>query len=213
VFFILFTILIFVSDKHDFQQKILPLFQPGKLVLIFLPVLLLFIPQVIYWSYAYGEFTLYSYSGEGFNWLNPRPHITLFSPDNGLLVYTPLFLMFLWAMVRSFKNQSEKQAGIKIALLFLMITYVFSCWWTPEFGCGFGARNYVEYYALFALPLASLYQKMLVKPAIIKILFWTVILLMVAFNLKMTYTWDECFYGTGYWDWQEYYRVVTAPTK
>ena len=211
--FIVFAVSFFISGKQDFHQKVLPLLRPGKLALMLLPVLVLVIPQLLYWKYAFGDYLVYSYSDRGFDWLDPQPHITLLSPNNGLLLYTPFFLLILWAILHLIFKGPEKATGIKTGLLFLVITYVFASWWVPDFGCSFGARNYVEYYAAFALPLGYLYRDTQKLPAAGKRAFWLLVLLLIAFNLKMTYSWDECFYGTGYWDWAEYFRVVFSATK
>lgn len=209
--FVAFAVWLFIHGKEDFRSKIVPLLRPGNLARIVLPFVMLAIPQLLYWNRAYDGFTLYSYSNEGFNWLHPQPQITLLSPDNGLLLYTPFFILILWAILQQLFKGPDRSAGIKTGLLFVVITYVFSCWWIPDFGCSFGARNYVEYYAMFALPLGYLFRSARNMPAAGKWAFGLLVILLVAFNLKMTYAWDECYFGTGYWDWAEYFRLVFAP--
>jgi hypothetical protein len=36
---------------------------------------------------------------------------------------------------------------------------------------------------------------------------------LILFNLKIIYTYDICYYGNGAWDWAEYFRLITGPTK
>ena len=43
-------------------------------------------------------------------------------------------------------------------VFFLLLTYVLSSWWNWWYGGSFGARVYVEYLALFALPAALALQ-------------------------------------------------------
>ena len=211
--FVVFAVWLFISGRQDFRQKVLPLLRPGKLALMLLPVLVLVIPQLLYWQYAFGDYLVYSYSDRGFNWLNPQPHITLLSPSNGLLLYTPFFVVIVWSILQLIFKGPDRRVGTKTGLLFVVITYVFASWWVPDFGCSFGARNYVEYYAAFALPLGYLYQGIQKKPAASQWAFWLLVALLITFNMKMTYSWDECFYGEGYWDWAEYFRVVFSATK
>lgn len=174
---------------------------------------LLVIPQLIYWQYAFDGFTMFSYKGEGFNFLNPQILTSLLAPNNGLFLYTPLFVLILISILYSIKQQSLKKYGRFSVIILLIITYVFSSWWLPGFGCSFGGRNYVEYLSLFSIPLAFYSQNMLSKNTSIKMAYFSVLVLLVLFNLKLTYTFDECFMGVSEWDWNEYIRLVTASPK
>ena len=98
-------------------------------------------------------------------------------------------------------------------LIFGLISYVFSCWWDWSFGCSFGGRNFVEYLALFSIPVAFLFQKvsLLSKPKIVG--FWIIVILFIGVNMKLIYSYDECFEGARDWDWQSYIHLVLSPTK
>jgi hypothetical protein len=104
--------------------------------------------------------------------------------------------------------------GFYLLGVFLIITYIFSSWWAYNFGCAFGARSYVEYLSLFSIPVAYIFEKVNTDSnKISKSVFWIIIVALIIFNLKMTYSYDGCFYGSGDWDWKEYFNLVTSPTN
>ncbi len=73
-----------------------------KPLLIFLAgIILVFIPQILYWYYVSGQPILYSYGNEGFpNLLSPPLDLFLFSPQNGLFPYSPLMLVIIVGMIQ-----------------------------------------------------------------------------------------------------------------
>ncbi|NEN24687.1 hypothetical protein G3O08_14360 [Cryomorpha ignava] len=172
---------------------------------------LIWLPQLLYWKYSTGDFLSYSYGGEGFNFLSPKLGYTWFSPINGLFLYTPLYLLILFGMVRMIHNQVTN--GWLILTSFFAISFVFSSWWDWSFGCSFGARSFVEYLSLFVLPVAYTLSQCTKLRLYKKVLIGTLILGFVAFNLKVTYTYDSCFFGTDAWDWSEYLSLISSPTK
>ncbi|PKP33149.1 MAG: hypothetical protein CVT99_01480 [Bacteroidetes bacterium HGW-Bacteroidetes-16] len=212
VIFLVGTFFLDVQNRNELKRRLGSVFQLKTLGIILISVLVMLSPQLFYWKYLTGSFISYSYGNEGFNWLNPQLMITWFSPKNGLLLYTPLVLIMLFSIGYMIFQKQSRSNGVLIGILFLVLSYVLSCWWQPEFGCSFGARNFVEYYALFALALGYGYQSIIKKGWLIQSIFWLMIALMIAYNLKMTYSWDGCFYGVGYWDWNTYWHVVVSET-
>ena len=171
------------------------------------------IPQMLYWDYAHGELLVYSYGNEGFDFTNPRLLTTLFAPKNGLILYSPLFSLIIWSIVKRSFRESHKWISLVSIFTFLLITFLFSSWWTPDFGCSYGARSYVEYLVLFSIPFGYLTQEIWNKGGWQKWFFSILMFACVAFNMKLIYTYDQCFMGEGYWDWNEYLRLITGPTK
>lgn len=208
--FLLFAFFLFAGNKEAGQVRIRYFFRPAFLFASLLIVLLVFLPQFLYWNYLHDSFIVYTYKGEGFSWLQPAITTVLFAPRNGLFLYNPFFLVILASFVIMIKKNQWN--GSLISLLFIVLLYVVSSWWDPTFGCSFGARNFVEYTAVFSFPLAHLYQRILQQKILPRLLIWLVILLLILVNLKLTYTYDDCFFGSGTWDWQEYLRLLLAPT-
>lgn len=166
------------------------------------------LPQLIYWKIISGHWVSYSYGQESFMWSKPQFMQVLLAPKNGLLPYSPLFILIFWSFLTQ-KNSSR----VFFICVFIVITYLFSCWWDPSFGCSLGARSYVEYLALFALPFASLFENLQFHSKVTRVVVLLFVLMSVGVNLKITYSYDGCFPGTWEWDWDAYVRLLLSPTK
>ena len=182
---------------------------------IFLPILLgaiiIIFPQLLYWKSIDGSFINYSYENEGFNWASPALLQTWFSPKNGLFLYTPFYFLILFSSINMVIKSARN--GLFILILFFVISYVFSSWWDWKFGCAFGARSYVEYLALFSIPVAHIFNHILQLNKKKVIGFGLIVLVFIIFNLKMIYSYDGCFYGEQTWDWNTYFELIKSPTK
>lgn len=211
---VLFLTTYFFLDLNE-KDTVIARFQRLINFKVILPIglgaFLIILPQLLYWHYVSGSFINYSYGNESFNFLNPKLINTWFAPDNGLFSYTPFYLLILVALFLMI--QSKKTNGSYLLILFLAISYLFSSWWIPNFGCAFGARSYVEYLALFSLPVAFLFTEIRKLNSIKIIGFSIIVLLFIGLNLKMSYSFDGCFYGENTWDWNGYFEIVTSQTK
>ena len=100
-----------------------------------------------------GNYFLYSYKSEGFNFIHPHLWQFLFHYDDGIFPYTPLYFMpflFLFAWYR--KENRDLMIGC-ISIL-LMVIYINSSWWFWSFGLSFGSRTMLDFLPLFGIPLA-----------------------------------------------------------
>jgi hypothetical protein len=199
-------------NRGEVIRRIKRLVKPRTLITIVICLLVVLLPQFLYWKYAYGYAFHYSYGDEGFRWTSPKILQIWFSPNNGLFLYSPFFMLIIISIgimiLRKVNN------GFYLLGVFLIITYIFSSWWAYNFGCAFGARSYVEYLSLFSIPVAYIFEKVNTDSnKISKSVFWIIIVALIIFNLKMTYSYDGCFYGSGDWDWKEYFNLVTSPTN
>jgi len=204
---ILFFSTLFFLDSNNLKgigQRVRNLFTLTAIGPIITGTLVIMIPQLLYWKYVSGSYINYSYGEEGFNWLSPKLLHTWFSPSTGLFTYTPLFFLIILSALLMIKN--KKLNGVFLVTLFLVISYTFSAWWSWSFGCAFGHRSFVEYYALFSIPMAYGISEMTKLKLGYKIGLTTIILVFVALNIKMIYPFDGCFYGDGLWDWKTYFK-------
>jgi hypothetical protein len=190
------------SSFSDVMTRIRRILVPLNLLFFCLSVLLIFLPQFIYWHYLSGSFFFYSYPGESFlHYLNPRLLSIWFSPLNGIFIYTPIAAFILAGMVVMIVR--KKQNGILISAFFLLISYIFSSWHSWFFGGSFGYRPFVEYYSLFSVPLAHFLvflwdrRNLFFKSGIIFLL-----VLSVYYNLVLTYNlrWNTA----STWSWDDY---------
>lgn len=211
---IIFLISFFYLRTHtmgEITQRLKRLLIPKNLFVLGLSALLIFIPQFIYWKYTHGNFITYSYGEAGFNWLEPMILHTWFSPNNGLFLYTPFFIIITAGLV--YGIYTRKIQSVCLGITFLLISYVFAAWFDWGFGCSFGARSYVEYLALFCIPTGHLIYSVRRSARWLQLLFWFLVLTCIAYNLKMTYSYDECFTGERIWDWKSYYELLISPTR
>jgi len=141
--------------------------------------LIIFI-QVFLWHSQTGEFLVYSYQGEKFNFSNPAFIDILFSYRKGLFVYAPVLFLSLFGL---FFFIVEKKYFLFFAwiVFFVILTYVLSSWWAWYYGCSYGMRAYVDFYPIFCIPLGILigkfhsYRKILVLLLLIPTIFVNVI--------------------------------------
>jgi hypothetical protein len=154
---ILFSCPLVAGSKDVFYQGIQRIFKPMKFLIagtfIFLGIISI---QLIYYKLATGSFFIYSYLGEGFNFLNPHFFEILFSFKKGLFVYTPIYLLSLLGCIYLWKN--ERFMFWSWLTFFLLITYVFSSWSNWWYGGSFSSRVFVEYLPIFMLLLAFTLQ-------------------------------------------------------
>lgn len=204
--FILALLFIDSQSAKAVFQRLQHLLLPRNLVGILLPAIVVILPQMYYWHYASGSWLSYTYGDEGFDFLSPKLLHVWFSPNNGLFSYTPLFFIIVTGMLHMMRKKLLN--GWYLFLLFMIISYVFSSWWAWNFGCSFGARSYVEYLTLFSIPLAHFLSGIRLKPEAKHLTIIAFIVLSIAFNLKMTYSYDKCFFGSDHWDWQTYWQLI-----
>lgn len=127
-----------------------------KLILVMVFALPLCIQLIVY-KISTGNFWVYSYVDEGFNFLDPHWWDILFSYRKGLFVYTPFYFLpfaliyFIW----------KRSSYLLYSWLFFfsLITYFLSSWWMWYYGGSFSSRVYVEYLPLFVLMIAFALQE------------------------------------------------------
>ena len=111
---------------------------------------------MIYYKLATGNLFIYSYLGEGFNFLNPHIFEILFSFKKGLFLYTPLYLLAFTGCIYLWK--SKRFMFWSWLVFFFLITYVFSSWSNWWYGGSFSSRVYVEFVPMFMMLLAFALQ-------------------------------------------------------
>jgi hypothetical protein len=184
------------------KNKFLQLLSIKNIVVFVLLAILFITPQLIYWKWAFGSLLPDTYPGETFsNLTNPQLIPFLFAPHNGLLPYSPVIAVFLiFLFVYPFYKKWE---GIAILTFIVVMTYLSTAWYTYSMGCGFGARNFVEYCAVLSIPFAlTIHNKL--KHWIAKVILTSLLIYPILVNITLTNNFDMCFFGEDVWDWREY---------
>ncbi len=207
--FVPFLVLIGLHlSKVSIQEFVNTAFQKGNIWFILLAAVLFAFPQLYYWNDAFGSPLAYSYGDESFeNILSPRIVAVFFSTNNGLFLYNPIWLVFVGVLMCQLFDKERFYLSLKTILLFGVLTFVFASWWSWHFGCGFGHRAYVE----FTAPIAMIAFYSLRNMSLIKQIWF--FLPFVLFNLKLIYSFDECWLE-GDWEYQIFLdTLVTSKTR
>lgn len=122
-------------------------------ILVFLSVIFL---QSIVWFMQNGKIMQWTYQDNGFYFLNPHMLKMLFGFNGGFFIYTPICLLFLAGIFFWHKiNKFQSWAAFSF-LLFLF--YFLSSYWGYTYNDGLGIRPICDYYTLFAIPGAMLFD-------------------------------------------------------
>lgn len=159
--------------------------------------------QIFAWSKMHGSLLLDSYESESFtNWACPKVLEVLFSTNNGMILYAPIWGILLLGLLGGF----FRSATLRWSLLLLSLTiYAYASWWNWQLGCSFGYRGVVELIPVFVIASTAWFRvprsKAFTGIAI------TSCALLIAWNLKLTYTYDECWLE-GNWDYQFFFDTM-----
>lgn len=183
-----------------FSKKYFPvlrthfLTKPGNIILFIFCALIPWIPQMMYWKVAVGQFIFYSYDEEGFFFLKPHWLDGLFSYRKGWFVYSPIMFIALLGLIFKAKY---KVISKTILLILLPFTYVVFSWWCWWYGGSFGSRVMIETYPFMAIGLASLIELIIRMKWFIKLPIALVFAFLVHLNQLQVkqYSW-----GMLHWD-------------
>lgn len=127
------------------------LFNKKTIITVLIFGITLFI-QPLLWYYQTEQWVIWSYSGEGFDFVNPELFNVLFSYRKGWWLYTPLMLIATIGIFFWLKKNKILSLGL---LLFLSVfIYITSSWWNWYYGSSFGQRPFVDIYGVLSLGLA-----------------------------------------------------------
>jgi len=193
-------------DINGFYNRLRTVFNWKHLLILVACLFVIFLPQLVYYKYASGSFFTYTYGDERFYFLNPNLHYTWFSPLSGLFPYNPIYAVIIGGFVLMIRNKVTN--GWVAGAMFLLISYVFASWWAWSFGCSFGARSFAEYTSLFSLPIAFILFRFRGFHTVFKVLITVIMIVCVAYNLKLFSAFDTCYFGEGFWDWEWFKGLI-----
>jgi hypothetical protein len=186
----------FVGSVSDFKNRFnLLIKNSSRVVAIALIVLLVFLPQLLYWKYSTGSYFHYSYGDERFFFNDPEFFKGLFSYRKGWLVYTPIMAFALAGMI--LLHQRQRKLFWPVAVFTLLNLYIIWSWWCWWYGGGFGQRALIESYALLSIPFAAFTQFLMSKRSAIRAVFLGLVFFLVLLNIFQTFQYTE---GIIHWD-------------
>jgi hypothetical protein len=147
-----------VRDKDSLVAKARLLARSWRQLLAFTGVMLLIaLPQFIYWEWVTGKWLNSSYggdAGEGFEWANPFLLEVLFGFRKGWFIYTPMALVGIAGLIFCYR----RAPGLfwPIAAYLVVNLYLVSAWSCYWYANHFGQRALLPAMAVLALPMGVL---------------------------------------------------------
>ncbi len=160
-----------------------------QLLIALLALLLVGLPQLIYWKMASGNFFHNPHPG-GVGLFPDAPHLegVLWSFRKGWLLYTPLMVLALAGF--GFLYKENKGLFMPFLLYVLVNIYLISSWSIWWYGGGdFSQRAMVSSYAVLSVPLAYLVSFVLQRRS--RWVFASIFLFLVALNIFQTWQFHE----------------------
>jgi hypothetical protein len=140
-----------LSDRLSFWKR-----HAIKVVYGALPCVYVISLQLLYWKIITGQWLIFSYRGESFNFAKPEILHVLFSVRKGLFFWSPILLLVIPGLFYIRKRAREFFTPI---LLFLPLNvYVISSWWCWWYGGSFGQRAFIESIPLFSICFCAFYE-------------------------------------------------------
>ncbi|MBU0489967.1 MAG: hypothetical protein KKA07_02825 [Bacteroidetes bacterium] len=166
-------------------------------------ILAFFSIQSLLWYLQTGIAFLNSYQGEGFDFLDPAFFSILFSYKKGLFVYTPVLFIAIFGLITLIVKREYYLCFTWIGF-FIILTYILSSWWSWFYGCSFGLRAYIDFYACFFILFALLFDRVKIW---LKILILVPSLLTIPINVIQTYQYKNYILHWIEMDRAKYWRV------
>lgn len=160
VVMILIYIFYRVNSMRGFWERLKKIIRPTNWLLIVVGIIVVWLPQLLYWKWAAGSFIVNSYNlpgnefDERFYWTSPEIINVLFTTNRGLFFWCPIVILSVIAVIVLFKKVPEFQLGLLLATV--AFTYITASWWAYDGLCGFTNRFFVDLSAIFMFELALL---------------------------------------------------------
>jgi hypothetical protein len=121
-------------------------------------------PQLAFYKSATGSLVVDPYGNllaglgvAGFDFLHPKLAGVLVGTQKGLFFWSPALLL---GVIGCFALQGPLRAFLLPSLaVFAVNTLLVASWWDWQFGGSYGHRGFTDLLAIFALPIAALYER------------------------------------------------------
>lgn len=210
ILFGLLILLVGVRHVSDLKRRLLFMAKHyGHLLALLLVVMLVLLPQLLYWHYVTGRYLVFSYGEEGFFFDKPRLLQCLFGFRKGWLIYSPVFFFALAGLYVMRRQPSGVFLSTLLVLLPLYL-YIVSSWWCWWYGGSFSLRPMIDLYPLLCFPLAACLAKIASLAKTPRYLFSGLLALLVALNICQTFQYK---YNIIHYDAMTFRSYLNAFTK
>ena len=146
------SVFFIAGDLKTLRSFIINLFTSPHTILLLVVICSIVSIQFIMWHAQMGQWFIWSYQNEGFNFKDPHISDILFSYRKGWFLYTPfMFITVCFALMVLFRK--DFYLFFSLFLVFAPAVYILSSWSDWVYGGGFGSRPFIDYYPLFIVAL------------------------------------------------------------
>lgn len=168
-----------IVDRFQFLKE-----NSSKILLAIIVCGLMGSIQLIYWKYVSGDWLVYSYDDQGFDWLHPHLFQGILGFKTGWLVYSPLLFFAVFGFISLYRF---RKSLFYPALIFMIIfTYITFSWSEWTYGGSLGARAMVQSYPVLMIPFASIIRWILKQRNWLKFLFFSIAGILCYVNIWFT---------------------------
>jgi len=160
--------------------------------------------QLIIYKIQTGDFLVYSYAGEGFDFKDPNIVNFIISYRKGFLVYTPIFFLSILGSYTLFRRSPF--GFFSLVIFLLIVIYILSSWWQWYYGGSFGSRAFIDYYVFMFIPLALWLEYGKLKKFFVPLTFVFILVCQIqTFQYQYGYIhWSDM---TKEWYWDNFLRI------
>jgi hypothetical protein len=122
---------------------------------------IVFIPQLVAYRVITGQFGPSKVVASKFTWTSPNALNVLFSPEHGLIPWTPVVVVALLGL--AFLWRRDRLLTAALALAFFVQVYVAGSFLTWQSAGSFGQRRFINSTSIFVLGLVALLSWLLAR--------------------------------------------------
>lgn len=199
---VLLLIPIFISERQFYIDYFTKLFKLKTVIGVGVITLVLGSIPFILWQWQTGNWVVYGYGDEGFDFKNPEVVNFLMSYTKGWFTYTPIALVTL-VLGLSYMARLNVLKMLNSVFFYAISVFIFSSWWCWYYGAGMGQRVMIDHFILLGYLMILAFDNL---PTLLKKIVWFVYLVLIVFNVIQTYQISTGIYPKGspskeiYWD-------------
>jgi hypothetical protein len=199
-----------VNSWQSLKERLLFLTKSFKKYIVWatIPLVFIFLPQILYWHFVSGQWIYNAYVGETFDFSHPHLREGLFDFKNGWIPWTPIMAFALLGIIPL--RRYGKAAFLPIFLILPLHVYIIYSWWCFYYVNGLGSRPMVEMYALLSFPLGVFYSFLMRWKRLGIVLISCILLIFSAFNIFKTYQERQGLIWSQFSNRSFYWAMLTA---
>lgn len=199
---VLLLIPIFIPHKQFYLDYFSKVFRLKSSVVISAIVIGIGSVPFVLWQWQTGNWVVYGYGDEGFDFGNPEWSNFLFSYVKGWFTYTPITLVSLCVgLFYMFKRSVT--ISMTIIGFYALSVFIFSSWWCWYYGAGMGQRVMIDHFILMGYLVLVFLQD---APSFWRKIVSGIFVILIVINCIQTYQIATGIYPLGspskvvYWD-------------